>query len=41
MKPVIVRIDLDQKCKKCGNPGAVGKTDLCMKCIADRIAKLR
>jgi hypothetical protein len=34
---VYININLDAKCKRCGKPGPVNKTGLCMSCIADDI----
>jgi len=29
-----ITIDMDKKCSRCGTPGVVNETKLCLKCIA-------
>lgn len=39
-KSVVIKVDLDVKCKRCGKKGAVVNAgDVCMACIAKGIKK--
>lgn len=37
MSHAIIHVNLDAKCTRCGKPGAVEKSGICMSCVAKAV----